>query len=257
MEYPPLVIPQTLAAGPGPGNTDPRVLERLYQTGDADHMQKDVVRGMIEAKIMLREVFGTKNAHTFGVAGTGFSGLDCMLSMILPGDRVVVFVNGTFSGIDGLTIRMKAATQEELAADSLNPQTANVIIVDIPHGQSVTGNIVDEALAEHKPMWAFMAHWETGSGRVNDVQGFNNACAKHGALGLVDAVSSLGIEDFDIDEYPAVVAWASCPQKGILCLPLTYAPVSFRDEAIELLKQRGCRTYGHHPILEARHWGAS
>ena len=52
-----------------------------------------------------------------------------------------------------------------------------------------------------------------------------------------------------------MVAWSSCPQKGILCLPLTYAPVSFRDEAIEVVKKRGCRTYGHHPVLEARHWG--
>ena len=45
--YPSLEIPETLAAGPGPGNTDPRVLERLYRTGVADHMQKDVVRGML------------------------------------------------------------------------------------------------------------------------------------------------------------------------------------------------------------------
>ena len=255
MTFPMLVIPDTLAAGPGPGNTDPRVLERLYLTGVADHMQKDVIRGMMEAKAMLREVFGTKNVHTFGVAGTGFSGLDCILSMIHPGDSVVVFVNGTFSGIDGLTIRMKASSEEELAADSLNPKPANVKIVEVPHGQSVTGEIIDKALAEHKPMWAFMAHWETGSGRINDIQGFNDACQKHGAMGIVDAVSSLGIEYFDIDDYPAVVAWSSCPQKGILCLPLTYAPVSFRDEAIEVVKKRGCRTYGHHPVLEARHWG--
>lgn len=255
MAFPMLVIPDTLAAGPGPGNTDPRVLERLYLTGVADHMQKDVIRGMMEAKAMLREVFGTKNVHTFGVAGTGFSGLDCILSMIHPGDSVVVFVNGTFSGIDGLTIRMKASTEEELAADSLNPKPANVKIVEVPHGQSVTGEIIDKALAEHKPMWAFMAHWETGSGRINDIQGFNDACQKHGVMGMVDAVSSLGIEYFDIDDYPAVVAWSSCPQKGILCLPLTYAPVSFRDEAIEVVKKRGCRTYGHHPVLEARHWG--
>ena len=218
-------------------------------------MQKDVIRGMMEAKTMLREVFGTKNVHTFGVAGTGFSGLDCILSMIHPGDSVVVFVNGTFSGIDGLTIRMKASTEEELAADSLNPKPANVKIVEVPHGQSVTGGIIEKALAEHKPMWAFMAHWETGSGRINDIQGFNDACQKHGVMGMVDAVSSLGIEYFDIDDYPAVVAWSSCPQKGILCLPLTYAPVSFRDEAIEVVKKRGCRTYGHHPVLEARHWG--
>ena len=255
MTFPMLVIPDTLAAGPGPGNTDPRVLERLYLTGVADHMQKDVIRGMMEAKTMLREVFGTKNVHTFGVAGTGFSGLDCILSMIHPGDSVVVFVNGTFSGIDGLTIRMKASTEEDLAADSLNPKPTNVKIIEVPHGQSFTGEIIDKALAEHKPIWAFMAHWETGSGRINDIQGFNEACQKHGVMGMVDAVSSLGIEYFDIDDYPAVVAWSSCPQKGILCLPLTYAPVSFRDEAIEVVKKRGCRTYGHHPILEARHWG--
>jgi len=255
MTFPMLVIPDTLAAGPGPGNTDPRVLERLYLTGVADHMQKDVTRGMMEAKAMLREVFGTKNVHTFGVAGTGFSGLDCILSMIHPGDSVVVFVNGTFSGIDGLTSRMKASSEEELAVDSLNPKPANVKIIEVPHGKSVTGGIIDRALAEYKPMWAFMAHWETGSGRINDIQGFNDACQKHGAMGMVDAVSSLGIEYFDIDDYPAVVAWSSCPQKGILCLPLTYAPVSFRDEAIEVVKKRGCRTYGHHPVLEARHWG--
>jgi len=175
--------------------------------------------------------------------------------MILPGDKVVAFVNGTFSGIDGLTIRMKASTREELAADSLNPQPASVTIIDVPHGQSVTGDIVDAGLAKHKPMWAFMAHWETGSGRINDLQGFNDACAKHGVMGIVDVVSSLGVADYDIDAYPAIVAWASCPQKGVLSLPLTYAPVSFTDKAIDIVRQRGCYTYVHHPILEARHWG--
>ncbi len=253
--YPTLEIPDTLAAGPGPGNTDPRVLQRLCETGVADHMQADVLRGMIECKQMLRRVFGTENTHTFGVGGTGFSGLDCVLSMILPGDSVVAFVNGTFSGLDALTIRMKASTREELAANSLDPQPAGVTVVQVLHGQSVTGDIVEAALAEHKPMWAFMAHWETGSGRINDLQGFNDACEKHGAMGIVDVVSSLGVADFRIDDYPAVVAWASCPQKGVLCLPLTYAPVSFSDRAIALLAERGCHTYVHHPILEARHWG--
>jgi alanine-glyoxylate transaminase/serine-glyoxylate transaminase/serine-pyruvate transaminase len=253
--FPALEIPNTLAAGPGPGNTDPRVLERLCKTGVADHMQADVVRGMIEAKQMLRAAWGTKNIHTFGVAGTGFSGLDCAFSLILPGDTVVAFVNGTFSGIDGQAIRMKASSLQDLASDPLNPKPANVRIVDVPHGQSVTGEIVEAELAKHKPMWAFMAHWETGSGRVNDLQGFNDACARHGVMGIVDAVSSLGVADFSIDDYPAIVAWASCPQKGVLSLPLTYAPVSFRDEAINLLARRGCYTYVHHPILEARHWG--
>ena len=253
--FPQLEIPETLAAGPGPGNTDPRVLERFAKAGVADHMQGDVLRGMVECKLMLREVFGTQNLHTFGVAGTGWSGLDCMMSAVLPGDTVVAFVNGTFSGIDGLTLRMKAATAEELAANSLNPQPASVTIIDVPHGTSVTEEIVEAALAEHKPKWAFMAHWETGSGRINDIKGFSDACERHGAMGLIDAVSSLGVDDFSIDDYPGVAAWASCPQKGICCLPLTYAPVSFTDRYIETLKSSGARTFVHHPILEARHWG--
>ena len=253
--YPTLEIPETLAAGPGPGNTDARVLAAFANSGIADHMQADVLRGMVECKHMLRQVWGTANTYTFGVAGTGWSGLDCMLGAILPGDTVVAFVNGTFSGIDGLTIRMKASTRAELAADSLNPQPASVTIVEIPHGESVTGEIVEKVLAEKKPKWAFMAHWETGSGRINDLRGFSDACERHGAMGLIDAVSSLGIEDFSIDDYPGVHGWASCPQKGVLCLPLTYAPVSFTDRYIAELRANGSYSYVHNAIMEARHWG--
>ncbi len=254
-EIPPrLEIPDTLAAGPGPGNTDPRVLQAFAEAGVADHMQADVVRGMREAKLMLREVFGTSNAYTYAVCGTGWSALDCAFTPILPGDTVVAFVNGTFSGIDDLNIRLKAASREDLAANPMDPKPASVVTIQVPHGESVTGEIVEAALAEHKPMWAFMAHWETGSGRINDLQGFNDACAKHGAMGIIDCVSSLGIADFDIDDYPAVVTWASCPQKGILGLPLTYAPVSFSDRVIDLIKSRGCPSYLHHPIMDGKHW---
>lgn len=253
--FPPLEIPETLAAGPGPGNTDPRVLRRFTNTGLADHMQADVLRGMIECKDMLRRIWGTNNIHTFGVGGTGFSGLDCMLGAILPGDSVVVFVNGTFSGLDAVTINMKAATRAELAENSLNPTAANVTVITVPHGQSVGADVIDAALSEHTPRWAFMAHWETGSGRTNDIRGFSDACERHDVMGLVDAVSSLGIADFAIDDFPGVVGWASCPQKGVLCLPLTYAPVSFSDRYITELKANGCHSYVHHPILEARHWG--
>ena len=249
-----LTIPETLAAGPGPGNTDARVLAAFANAGLADHMQADVLRGMIECKLMLREVWGTKNIHTFGVAGTGWSGLDCLFSTIGPGDKVVVFVNGTFSGIDALTVRMKAASREDLAANSLDPKPANVTVINVPHGQSVTGEVVEAALAAHKPTWAVMAHWETGSGRINDLRGFSDACERHGVMGLVDAVSSLGIEDFAIDDFPGVAGWASCPQKGVLCLPLTYAPVSFTDRYIAHLRAHGAASYVHHPIMEARHW---
>ena len=250
-----LTIPNTLAAGPGPGNTDPRVLEQFSKAGLADHMHPDVLRGMKECKFMLREVWGTKNIHTFGVAGTGWSGLDAVISAVKPGDKVVAFVNGTFSGIDALSLRMKAATEEELMSNPLDPDAKSVKVVNVPHGQSVDRDIIEQYISLHKPKWAFMAHYETGSGRVNDIETFSDSCARHGALGLIDAVSSLGVGDFRIDDYPGVVAWASCPQKGISCLPLTYAPVSFSDKYIDVLKAGGARTFVHNPILEARHWG--
>ncbi|MCV0424805.1 MAG: aminotransferase [Roseibium sp.] len=253
--YPRLAIPETLAAGPGPGNTDERVLQAFAGAGVADHMQADVLRGMIECKHMLRQIWGTQNTYTFAVAGTGFSGLDVMFSAVMPGDKVVAFSNGTFSGIDALTLRIKAATQAELAEAPLNPDAASVTVIDVPHGESVTGNMVEAVLAEHSPKWAFMAHWETGSGRINDIRGFSDACERHGVLGLVDAVSSLGVENFSIDDYPGIVGWASCPQKGLCCLPLTYAPVSFRDAYIDSLNATGAYTYVHNPIFEARHWG--
>jgi hypothetical protein len=49
-----LTIPNTLAPGPGPGNTKPRVLERFFKAGLADQMHPDVLRGMKECKFMLR-----------------------------------------------------------------------------------------------------------------------------------------------------------------------------------------------------------
>ncbi len=253
--FPKLEIPQTIAAGPGPGATADRVLQAYASAGLADHMQADVLRGMIECKQMLRAMMGTENIHTFGVAGTGWSGLDCMFSAVQPGDTVVSFVNGTFSGLDDLTIRMKAATAEELAANSINPTAATVHTIQVPHGQSVSKDVINAALEEHKPKWAFMAHYETGSGRVNDLQAFNDACLAHGAMGLIDAVSSLGIADLRIDDFPGVVGWASCPQKGMLCLPLTYAPVSLSAKYMEALHAGGARSFVHHPVMEARHWG--
>ncbi|PCJ05060.1 MAG: aminotransferase [Rhodobacteraceae bacterium] len=253
--FPPLEIPETLAAGPGPGNTDARVLQAFASSGVADHMQGDVLRGMIECKHMLRQIWGTRNTYTFAVAGTGWSGVDTMFAAVMPGDRVVAFSNGTFSGIDALTLRIKAATPVEHAATPLDPQAKSVTVITVPHGQSVTGEMVESALTKHKPKWAFMAHWETGSGRINDLRGFSDACERHGAMGLIDAVSSLGVQDFAIDDFPGIAGWASCPQKGLCCLPLTYAPVSFTDAYIDSLRATGAYTYVHNPIFEARHWG--
>ncbi len=52
MTFPMLVFPDTLAAFPGPGNTDPQVLYSLCLAGTNHHlhMQKGVIRGIVEWK---------------------------------------------------------------------------------------------------------------------------------------------------------------------------------------------------------------
>lgn len=119
-------------------------------------MQDDVLRGMIECKHMLRRLWGTQNPHTFAVAGTGWSGLDMMFSAVMPDDTVVASVNGTFSGIDAKTLNIKAATALEHAANPLDPQAASVTVVEIPHGQSISGEVIETALAhtnQNGPLW--------------------------------------------------------------------------------------------------------
>ena len=244
--FPQLEIPETLAAGPGPGNTDPRVLARFAQTGLADHMQSDVLRGMVECKEMLRQVWGTANTYTYGVGGTGFSGLDCMLGAILPGDTVVAFVNGTFSGIDGLTIRMKAATREELRANALDPEAASVTIVTVPHGQSVTGEIVEKALSR--------AQTEMGlHGALGNRLGPDQRSA--GLLGCLrasrrDGAGRCGLIPRDRAIFPStpIPAWSAGPparRRASCCLPLTYAPVSASPTAYiaHVCVDNGCASY--------------
>lgn len=57
-----------------------------------------------------------------------------MFSAVMPGDKVVAFTNGTFSGIDALTLRINAATPEEHAASPLDPQATSVTVIEVPHG---------------------------------------------------------------------------------------------------------------------------
>jgi alanine-glyoxylate transaminase/serine-glyoxylate transaminase/serine-pyruvate transaminase len=83
------------------------VLAAFAHAGLADHMQADVLRGMIECKQMLRKVWGTKNTYTFGVAGTGWSGLDALFSAILPGDSGGLLRQRHLQGIDALTVRTR------------------------------------------------------------------------------------------------------------------------------------------------------
>jgi hypothetical protein len=216
----------------GPATPMRACWQAFAQAGLADHMQADVLRGMVECKQMLRQVWGTKNTYTFGVAGTGWSGSGRAVERHPAGRHGRGFVNGTFSGIDALTVRMKAATREDLKANALDPKPASVTVIRF---RTAVGHRRRGREGAGRPQAHLGRDGALGNRLGPDqrpVKGFSDACLKHNVMGLVDAVSSLGIEDFAIDDSPAWSAGRPARRRACCACRLTYAPVSFTDRYI-------------------------
>src|SRR4026209_953671 len=90
--------PKRLLMGPGPSNVAPSVLEAMAKPM-LGHLDPVFVKMMDEIKVMLREVFQTKNQMTFPVSGTGSAGMEfCFLNLMERGGEVGMGVNGVFGG---------------------------------------------------------------------------------------------------------------------------------------------------------------
>src|SRR6185295_8623107 len=96
--YPAFHPPHRLLMGPGPSDVAPSVLKAM-SAPLLGHLDPVFVKMMDEIKVMLRQVFLTKNDMTFPVSGTGSAGMEfCCVNLIEPGDEVIVGVNGVFGG---------------------------------------------------------------------------------------------------------------------------------------------------------------
>src|SRR5205085_12697687 len=88
--------PRRLLMGPGPSDVAPSVLCAMSMPL-LGHLDPVFVKMMEEIKVMLRQVFMTKNEMTFPVSGTGSAGMEfCFVNLIEPGDEVLIGVNGVF-----------------------------------------------------------------------------------------------------------------------------------------------------------------
>jgi aspartate aminotransferase-like enzyme len=82
--------------GPGPAMADPRVL-RAMSMPLLGQFDPEFTQIMNEVMDLTRFAFQTTNARTFPVPGTGRAGLEAALvSLVEPGDRVVVIEHGRF-----------------------------------------------------------------------------------------------------------------------------------------------------------------
>ena len=210
-----------LLLGPGPSDVHPRVLTAMA-TPLMGHLDPQFLVLMNETQEMLRQALLTKNALTFPVSATGMAGMEtCMVNLLEPGDKIVVCAKGFFGQ------RMFEVAQRTGAA---------VTKLDAPWGSVFDLNQLKDVLVKVKPKVLSIVHAETSTGAWQPIEQLGKLCHEHGALLMVDAVTSLGCIPLKLDEWE-IDAVYSCTQKGLGCPP-GLSPVSFSPRAVEAMGKR-------------------
>lgn len=211
--------------GPGPSDVSPRVSEALSRP-TIGHLDPVFVEFMDDLKGLLQYAFQTSNELTMPVSAPGSAGMEtCFVNLLEAGDKVIVCRNGVFGG------RMQ---------ENVERCGATAIMVDDPWGRAVDPNKVEDALKAHPDakVVAFV-HAETSTGASSDAAALSVLAHQHGALSLVDAVTSLGGSPLKVDEW-GIDAIYSGTQKCLSCTP-GLSPVSFSERAVERIQARKSR----------------
>lgn len=214
--------PQRTLLGPGPSEINPRVMAAMSLPA-IGYLDPVFVEMMEELKSLLRYAYQTKNALTFPVSGPGSVGMEyCFVNMVAPGDKVVVCRNGVFGG------RM---------IENVERAGGTAVVVEDAWGEPCDPDKLEDALKKNPDarVVAFV-HAETSTGVQSDAKALVSVAHRHGALTIVDAVTSLAgtpvmVDDWEID------AVYSASQKCLSCTP-GLSPVSFNDRVVEHVKAR-------------------
>ncbi|MHB8219255.1 MAG: pyridoxal-phosphate-dependent aminotransferase family protein [Acidimicrobiales bacterium] len=208
--------------GPGPSNPYPEVTAALTHPvlGHLDPMFLDVLD---QTCTRLRQVFGTANALTLPVSGTGSAGMEsAFVNFVRPGDPVVVGVNGLFGE------RMC-----EVAARA----GGDVVRVEAPWGEPLDPG--DVVAAHPSPRIIALVHAETSTGVWNDVAAVGRE--KDDALLVVDTVTSLGGMEVLVDAWGVDVAYSGTQK--CLGVPPGLAPLTVSERARSRLVERPSSWY--------------
>lgn len=217
-----LNVPHRLLLGPGPSAVHPRVL-RTMSTALVGYLDPEWLSLMDEEQVLLRAVFQTKNTLTFPISGTGSAGMEtAFCNFVEPGDTVVIGCNGYFS---------------ERMCEMARLYGADVKRIEKSWGDVFTQEEVEAALAANKPVKLFaLIHAETSTGALQPLEGMGEIAHRHGALFLVDCVTSLSGTPLKIDEWGIDLAF-SASQKCLGCPP-GLSPFTAGDQAVEILHRR-------------------
>ena len=218
----PFQPPRRILMGPGPSDVPQRILEAMARP-TIGHLDPAFTDMMEQTKTLLRYAFQTENKLTFPVSGPGSVGMEtCFVNMVEPGDKVIVCVNGVFGG------RM---------VENVKRTGGVPVVVEDPWGRAVDVAKVEAAFQANPDarILAFV-HAETSTGAQSDAASLAALARKHGALTIMDCVTSLGGTPVLIDQWGIDAAYSGS-QKCLSCTP-GLSPVTFGEHAIEKVRAR-------------------
>lgn len=168
----------------------------------------------------LKEVFQTKN-DVFIYAASGTGAMEAALSnLINEGDKVLSLVIGNFGN------------RWAKIAKSLG---ANVQTIDKTYGETVSVEelkAVLDADVNKEIKIVTMTHSETSTGAKNDIQALCKLVQEHGALSVVDGVTSVSAMEVKMDEW-GIDVLVSGSQKGFMIPPgLSFLAASDKAYAV-------------------------
>lgn len=217
----PIAPPARLLMGPGPISSYPSVLQSMSNAlvGQYDPF---MTNAMVETQQLYRGVWGTANDATLLVDGTSRAGIEAaMVSLVRPGDRVLVPVFGRFG---------------HLLAEIAERALAEVHTIEVPWGQVVPVSAIEEAIVRVKPHLVALVQGDTSTTMLQPLEEVGALCAKHGALFYSDATASLGGNAFEADAWGLDAATAGLQK----CLggPSGSAPITLSERAVDVIRSR-------------------
>ena len=214
--------PQRTLMGPGPTEIHPRVLTTMSQPA-IGYLDPIFVEMMEELKSLLRYAYQTRNPLTFPISGPGSVGMEyCFVNLVSPGDKIIVCRNGVFGG------RM---------IENVERCGGTAVVVEAEWGHPIDPQKLEDALkANPDAKVVAFVHAETSTGVLSDAKTLVEIAHRHGALTIVDAVTSLGGSPVLVDEW-GIDAVYSASQKCLSCTP-GLSPVSFSERVVDYVKAR-------------------
>lgn len=230
-----------LLLGPGPSTVHPEVLKAIA-TPLVGHLDPYFLKVMSDTQGMLKQVFQTQNELTIAMSGTGSAGMETVfVNLLEPGDKIVIGICGVFGE------RMK---------DVAERCGAEVIPVHAEWGKPIEPEQIQSVLRSHTNIKAVaLVHAETSTGVRQPLEAISDIVHSHGALFIVDAVTSLGGIPVEVDRL-RIDACYSGTQK-CLSAPPGLAPVTMSAAAVQAMKGRKTKVQSWYLDLNmiANYWG--